>query len=203
MAISKRVKKEQERKRRFILDAAKRLFVLEGFENVSMRRIAAEADYSPAAIYRYFRNKREILSHLRNEGFIKFGLRREQRSDSLPPAELLRQTGRSFLQFAMDNPDDFHLMFCTSCNEVDLEGELAAESLRSYERFRDMVGKVVASGYFGDVDDETVAFGLWAGVQGLASLVTSGRAKVFSESEVDELIERVLRFLRRPGGGGE
>lgn len=198
-----RVQKEQERKRRLILDAAKRLFMQDGFENVSMRRIAAEAEYSPAAIYRYFVSKREILSHLRNEGFTEFSKRRTRIDASLPPEDLLRQAGRNYIQFAMDNPDDFYLMFCTSCNEVDLEGELAAESLRSYEQFRSMVGTVVASGYFGDTDEETVAFGLWSGVQGLASLITSGRAEVFSETDVDELIDRVLRFLRRPGGGCE
>ncbi|WP_147819563.1 TetR/AcrR family transcriptional regulator [Salidesulfovibrio onnuriiensis] len=203
MATSKRVSKEQERKRRLILEAAKRLFAKEGFDNVSMRRIAAEADYSPAAIYRYFRSKREILSHLRNQGFAEFSSNRAYLEESLSPEELLREAGRSYIRFAMNNPDDFHLMFCTSCREVDLEGELAGASLESYRRFRSMVGRVVESGYFGDADEEAVAFGLWAGVQGLASLITSGRAQIFSESDVDDLMERVLRFLRRPAGTGD
>ncbi len=197
MNTKERKEKERERKQRMILDAAKNLFIREGFDNVSMRRIALAAGYSPAAIYRYFSNKREILSHLREEGFRAFHVRQKQYDQSLEPVKLLRQAGRGYLRFAMEHPDDFHLMFCTTCEEVDLEGELAAESLRVFEHFRSMVVRIVKSGYFGDVDEEAAVFGLWAGVQGLANLVTSGRMQVLSDRDVDELLESTLNFLRR------
>lgn len=200
MAGNKRIRQEQERKRRLILDAAKTLFMRDGFENVSMRRIAAAAEYSPAAIYRYFRSKREILSHLRNEGFTDFHGRQKKLDTSLPPEELLYRASRNYIRFALEKPADFYLMFCTTCEEVDLEGELAEESLRSYRHFREVIAHVVSTGYFGDVDEDAVAFGLWSGVQGLASLVISGRVEVFCECDIDELVDRVLRFLRRPGG---
>lgn len=199
MGKQMRKEREREQKRRLILDAAKELFIRQGFDNVSMRGIAAAAGYSPAAIYRYFSGKRAILSHLRNEGFREFHAGQKARAGDVEPVEMLQRAGRNYLRFAIENPDDFHLMFCTSCEEVDLEGELAAESLQAHHYFRDRVAQVVQSGYFGDVDEEAVVFGLWAGVHGLASLVTSGRVRAFSDCELDELLEKVLRFLRRPG----
>ncbi len=57
MSTKNRREREREKMRRRILDAAKDLFVKEGFENVSMRRIAGVIEYSPGAIYRYFKNK--------------------------------------------------------------------------------------------------------------------------------------------------
>ena len=53
------IKREAERieVRRMILDAARRLFIEGGYANVPIRQIAAAVDYSPAALYRYFKTK--------------------------------------------------------------------------------------------------------------------------------------------------
>lgn len=183
-----------------ILEAAKRLFLKQGIDNVSMRRIAAEAGYSPAAIYRYFRNKREILSHLRNQGFAEYHERQKRMEPVGTSGEMMYQGGMNYLQFAVDHPDDFHLMFCTTCEEVDLEGKLAEESMRSFHFFRKRMEKIIESGYFGDADPETVVFAYWAGVHGLASLVNSGRFKGFTKDlDQEELIKKIVRFLGRPG----
>ena len=65
------IKREAERieVRRMILDAARRLFIEGGYANVPIRQIAAAVDYSPAALYRYFKTKDEIIAALKEEGF--------------------------------------------------------------------------------------------------------------------------------------
>lgn len=67
------VKERQERERvatsRAILDAARELFVAEGYQNVSIRKIAEKIEYSPAAIYSYFPSKDDIFLALAEEGF--------------------------------------------------------------------------------------------------------------------------------------
>ena len=115
--------------RRRILDAAKKLFVKEGFDNVSMRMIAARIEYSPAAIYRYFANKREILSALREEGFARYVQRQEMGKEVYPdPLERLREGGRAYIRFALSEPEYYQLMFSTSCEQVELEGKWATSS---------------------------------------------------------------------------
>ncbi len=62
MSIDDRKEREKEILRRKILDAAERLFVEEGYENVSMRKIAAIIEYSPTTIYRFFESNASMES---------------------------------------------------------------------------------------------------------------------------------------------
>lgn len=201
MSTKNRRERDREAMRRRILDAAKRLFAKEGFDNVSMRLIGAAIEYSPAAIYRYFKNKREILSALRDEGFERFGANQRDRMMHYPdPIERLRAGGIGYVQFALSEPDYFQLMFCTNCEQVDLEGEMASNSVSSYHAYRSTIEECVESGYFGDIDIDTVTFAMWSGVHGLAHLLTSGQIEVLADNiEIDPLVDRILGFFLRPG----
>ena len=61
MGIKQRHERDREAVRRAILDAARDLFVSEGYQNVSLRKIAERIEYSPAAIYGYFAGKDDIF----------------------------------------------------------------------------------------------------------------------------------------------
>src|ERR1700689_3029099 len=69
MGIKERHERDREAVERAILDAARDLFVAEGYANVSIRKIAERIEYSPAAIYVYFRSKDDIFFALAEEGF--------------------------------------------------------------------------------------------------------------------------------------
>ena len=69
MGIKERQERDREAVRRAILDAARELFVSEGYQNVSIRKIAERIEYSPAAIYGYFPSKDDIFFALAEEGF--------------------------------------------------------------------------------------------------------------------------------------
>jgi AcrR family transcriptional regulator len=61
MGIKERQERDREAVRRGILDAARELFVAEGYMNVSIRKIAERIEYSPAAVYGYFESKDDIF----------------------------------------------------------------------------------------------------------------------------------------------
>ena len=69
MGVKERQEREREAVARAILDAARELFVAEGYQNVSIRKIAEKIEYSPAAIYSYFPSKDDIFLALAEEGF--------------------------------------------------------------------------------------------------------------------------------------
>ena len=69
MGVKERQEREREATGRAILDAARDLFVAEGYQNVSIRKIAEKIEYSPAAIYSYFPSKDDIFLALAEEGF--------------------------------------------------------------------------------------------------------------------------------------
>src|SRR5581483_10936141 len=73
MGIKERQERDREAVRRGILDAARELFVAEGYQNVSIRKIAERIEYSPAAIYSYFPSKDDIFFSLAEEGFRLLG----------------------------------------------------------------------------------------------------------------------------------
>src|SRR5262245_66289109 len=71
MGIKERQERDREAVRRAILDAARELFVAEGYRNVSIRKIAEKVEYSPAALYSYFPSKDDLFFALAAEGFRK------------------------------------------------------------------------------------------------------------------------------------
>src|SRR6476620_12296831 len=73
MGINERQERDREAVRRAILDAARELFVAEGFQHVSIRKIAERIEYSPAAIYGYFPSKDDIFFALAEEGLRLLG----------------------------------------------------------------------------------------------------------------------------------
>ena len=201
MSTKNRRERDKEAMRRRILDAAKQLFAKEGFDNVSLRRIASRIEYSPAAIYRYFKNKREILSVLREEGFARYVARQQKGIETIPdPMQRLREGGRQYIRFALSEPEYYHLMFSTSCDQVDMDGEWAASSMISFNNYRSTVRECVGLGYFGDADLDTLVFALWSCVHGLAHLIGTGQVAALSGGlDLDPLLERILEFWMRPG----
>ena len=114
MGVKERQEREREAVSRAILDAARDLFVAEGYQNVSIRKIADRIEYSPAAIYSYFPSKDDIFFALAEEGFhLLFdaegpvdGTLEEQ-----DPIEALRCAFWHFYQFSRKHPEYFALMF--------------------------------------------------------------------------------------------
>src|SRR4026209_700411 len=94
MGIKERQERDREAVRRAILDAARELFVAEGFQNVSIRKIAERIEYSPAAIYGYFPSKDDIFFELAEEGFRLLGdpaaVRNDPRLRDAPPLDRIR-----------------------------------------------------------------------------------------------------------------
>src|SRR5262249_55962598 len=73
MGIKERQERDREAVRRSILDAARELFVREGYHNVSIRKNSERIEYRPAAIYSYFPSKDDIFFALAEDGFRLLG----------------------------------------------------------------------------------------------------------------------------------
>src|SRR5262245_2954221 len=115
MGIKERQERDREAVRRAILDAARDLFVAEGYDNVSIRKIAERIEYSPAAIYGYFPSKDDIFFALAEEGFRLLGDpilgEARERRQPLPPLEHVRAVFWRLYEFSRQQPEYFALMF--------------------------------------------------------------------------------------------
>jgi len=129
MGIKERHERDREATRRAILDAARDLFVTDGYANVSIRKIAERIEYSPAAIYGYFPSKDDIFFALAEEGFRLLGqpaLTQDAARHARSPLARLREIFRHFYRFSREHPEYFSLMF------VD---HSVPRISREYERF--------------------------------------------------------------------
>src|SRR5215470_7221170 len=115
MGIKERHERERVALREAILNAARELFVTEGYRNVSMRKIAERIEYSPAAIYSYFPSKDDIFFALAEEGFRLLGDPGDPRAQAamlkLPPLERVRSVFWRVYEFSREQPQYFALMF--------------------------------------------------------------------------------------------
>ena len=113
-----------------ILDAAKRLFIEEGFANATMRRIAAEVGVSPTALYLHFADKEAILQAIADDYFSELLVKlQETQGIEGPPLARLRRGLRAYVDFGLERIDEYRLTFQSRaaragapppCTEIDV-----------------------------------------------------------------------------------
>ena len=105
MGISERREREREEVRRKILEAARDLFMAEGYERVTMRRIAEAIEYSPTTIYNHFKDKDDLVNALCHEEFAQLLAVVDVRAPAGDPVEWIRQIGAAYAAFGLANPN--------------------------------------------------------------------------------------------------
>jgi AcrR family transcriptional regulator len=99
-------------KRGLILEAARKVFEAEGLDGASLRSIAAEAGYTPAALYFHFESKEDIYAEALRESLAQLGERVAGAiSEIKSPGDRLRAAALAFFNFYANNPRDLDLGF--------------------------------------------------------------------------------------------
>ena len=198
MGIAERKEKEKQEMRKRILDTAKRLFIVDGFDKVTIRGIAERIEYSPATIYLYFKDKNEILLALHAEGFDKFYQQQQTILSIRDPWKRLREHGRIYVSFALENPEYYDLMFIMRgpVRELKAKKEWSA-GMRSFEFLKENVKECMDAGYIQRTDLDVSAFAIWSFTHGIASLVIRDRTGNFPEKLLPSIIEGALDFMMK------
>jgi AcrR family transcriptional regulator len=200
MGIRERKERDTQKMRQRILKAAMDIFAREGYESVSMRRIAEKIEYSPGTLYRYFENKDDIMLQLCYQGFEKLLALQFELDKISQPVERIRVGGRQYVTFALENPELYELMFGNK--DITKHSDDAEESvaLKSLRKFMEHVQQCLDTGFFSGGDAETLAIALWAALHGLSSLLIQEQLRFLPEEKVDDVIETALAFNLRTGG---
>jgi AcrR family transcriptional regulator len=114
VGVKERQEREREATSRAILDAARDLFVAEGYSNVSIRKVAEKIEYSPAAIYSYFASKDDIFLALAEEGFrmlLGSGVCAKEEDVNADPIGCIRSAFLRIYTFSKLHPEYHALMF--------------------------------------------------------------------------------------------
>jgi AcrR family transcriptional regulator len=196
MGTTERKQRERKELTRLILDAALKMFVDEGYENVSIRKIADKIEYSPATIYLYFKDKDEIFFTLQGEAFARFYEIQLSVQSIQDPFERLMTHGRAYIKFAIDNPELYDLMFIMREPVKDIKTlEQWKTGGKSYEILRKNVRECIEANLIVNKDVEVVSFALWSFVHGISSLKIR-RGMIIPDEYIQYLIDGAFEFLK-------
>jgi AcrR family transcriptional regulator len=174
MGTQERREREREELREKILDAARDLFVTEGYERVTMRRIADKIEYSPTAIYLHFKDKTDLITELVNRENSVFSthLRRIVRVED--PIERIRRMGRAYIEFGIAHPDHYRLLFLRPPLLLQYDSQVKADPQQDgYFLLTATVTEAIEARRLRPElkDPDLVAQTLWAGVHGVVALL--------------------------------
>ncbi len=212
MGSSERRERERLKVRGKILDAARKLFIQQGYDAVTMRKIAKRIEYSPTAIYVHFKGKEELMRELCSEDFQMLATAFQQVATIEDPIERLRQTGRAYVDFAIRYPNHYRLMFMTP-RPPDFNPDESGKGDVQRDAYAFLVAVVedaMAKGAFRRnwKDAELLAQVLWGGVHGVVALQLLGAKDKWvhwrpldatAEAMLDALYQGVLRQERSNG----
>jgi AcrR family transcriptional regulator len=188
MASKDRILRLKEETRINILDAALQIVKEEGWQALSMRKIADVIEYTAPIIYEYFSNKDAILLELTRKGFLLLSKDlQEAKSKHELPAEQLEAMWLAYWNFAFANKELYQVMFgvTTNCSCAEVKG--LPEADLSWDHFTEVIGQLM---HITDMDSDVICtkyYTFWSVVHGLVSINILGR------NSSDDINRQVLR----------
>jgi len=174
LGTKERRERERQETRSKILDAARQLFIEQGYDAVTMRKVAQSVEYSPTAIYVHFKDKEALMRELCTEDFDKLAEAFQVVLQIEDPIERLEQVGIAYVNFAIQFPNHYRLMFMTprppEVSQVDeRKGNIQKDA---YALLIAVVQSAMEKKCFRPEwsDPDLLAQILWAGVHGVVAL---------------------------------
>lgn len=199
MGISERKEKQKLEIRKAILDASMKLFVEQGYENVSIRKIADLIEYSPTTVYLYFKDKNEILFNLHEIGFQKMGAHTADLWAIKNPLVRLHKMGEYYIKFGLENPEFYDLMFIL---QAPMEALQAVENCewksgdQALGRLKEVLQECMDKQLIVQGDVDATAMAIWGLVHGMVSLAIRRRFdKVVPVEQIVPMMNKGLTWF--------
>jgi AcrR family transcriptional regulator len=172
MGVQERRAREKEELRQEIVDAARELFVKEGFDNVSMRKIAEKIEYSPTTIYLYFHDKADLWDYIVEETLLKLQQKLQALHHGEDPLTELKAGLRAYIEYWTKHPNDFRVAFMTDLRTLDPERSWRCWQVARniYQSLQSGLAECRDAGILKISDLELASQAVWAALYGLVSL---------------------------------
>lgn len=185
MGVIERKERDRQEMRQTILQAARTLFLDQGFEKTSIRNIADAIEYSPATIYLYYKDKNDLFFALHQEAFLKMIGEFESMFLVQDSFERLTAMGKHYMKFAFENPELYNLMFLMEApmEVIECKEQVWEDGHIALGMLKNAVSDCIRDGYFKCQDIESISMMIWAMVHGLMTLHLKKRTLMFPEEE--------------------
>jgi AcrR family transcriptional regulator len=182
--IAERKLRDKQERRAQIISAARRIAELEGWPNVTVRRLSDEISYSQPVLYSHFGSREGILAAVAIEGFQEIGLALEKARKRVKNGNPVEAVAATYLEFAASSPALYEVMFSLSLSvpfgEAATPPELRFAFSQLLELFQGQSSKA-----------EVLTELFWASLHGIAELTANKRFPRSRQKErVRALVER-------------
>ena len=198
MGSKERINRLKENTRVNIIDAAHEIVKEEGWQALSMRKIAEKIEYTAPMIYEYYANKDAILLELTKKGYLLLGEKmREAASQQSTPESQLEAIWLAYWNFAFEEQEYYQLMFGVQINCCVIENMLPFGSTP----YAIATAPILELMGIEDPDDDRVCtkyYTYWSIVHGLVSIniVRKGASDEINRQVLKDAISGITRTLR-------
>src|SRR5215469_4950296 len=186
--IAERKLRDKQARRAQIITAARRIAELEGWPNVTVRRLSDEISYSQPVLYAHFGNREGILAAVAIEGFQEIGLALEKARKRVKRGNAVEAVAAAYLEFAASSPALYEVMFSLSLN-VPFDDPATPPQLRF--AFSQLLELFQGQSSKPEVTSEL----FWASLHGVAELT---RTKRFPRRRQKERVSALVELFTFP-----
>jgi AcrR family transcriptional regulator len=189
MASKDRILRLKEETRINILNASLQIVKEEGWQALSMRKIADVIEYTAPIIYEYFSNKDAIILELTRKGYLILARDlQDAKGKHRLPAKQLEAMWLAYWNFAFANKELYQVMFgvTTSCSSCEMVNTLP-EAEKPWDLFSAVIGDLMG---IDDMESDVICtkyYTFWSIVHGLISI------NILSRGNSDEINRQVLK----------
>jgi AcrR family transcriptional regulator len=183
--IAERKLRDKQARRAQIIGAARQIAELEGWSNVTVRRLSDEISYSQPVLYAHFRSREGILAAVAIEGFQELGLALEKARKRDRRGNTVESVAAAYLEFAASSPALYEVMFSLSLS-VPFDDAITLPELRF--AFSQLLKLFQGQSSKSEVISEL----FWASLHGIAELT---RTKRFPRGRQKERLRALVELF--------
>jgi AcrR family transcriptional regulator len=199
MGITERRRRQKDEVRSSILTTAWQMVKIDGWQSLSIRKIADAIEYSVPVIYDHFQNKEAILMEFAREGFNLLSKRVQQAKEkSDDPAEQLKIMADAYWNFAFKNKEYFQLMYGLGMAGCEIE-KCFPERADFRSLVMEPITAIIAKSKYPDANPCLKYYTFWSILHGLISIKNMRNSNVSDEVNKMVLDDAIAGFIKNLG----
>lgn len=181
-----------------ILASACDLYLKEGLDGLSMRKLAREVGVTAPALYRYYESKEHVLVDVVREAYREFSSFLYQALEGRTPEERLRRAGEGYLDFALTHPRWYRMVYISpeQLGVTQVPEELEAQGCAIHQFWVDRLRECMDAGLLREDDPAQVGLTMWAHFHGMITLYQNGLLEMEQEDFRGMLQASGARMMR-------
>ena len=202
MGIAERKERQKVELRDRILKAAREIVLKDGYDALTMRKIAQKIEYAPGTIYLHFASRDEIALQLVQSGFSELLTFLAPVTAITDPLERIEAIGRGYAEFGLSHPETYRLIFMEDPKFTDEvltmqlapRGEPGSPGDQAFTLVFQTCDELIRKGIFKPIDPELCTYILWSTMHGIVSLQIACAKAAYPDPK--KLTEATLAMTR-------